>query len=45
MVSDLTIYATNTTISNLTTAIDNQFTLTTTYIDDEITLSKEYTDM
>ena len=37
-------YVNNTTLSTLTTAIDNQFVLTTTYVDDEILILKEYTD-
>jgi hypothetical protein len=34
----------NTTLSTLSTAIDEQFELTTTYIDDKITEQHEYTD-
>jgi hypothetical protein len=34
----------NTTLSTLSTAIDDQFELTTTYIDDKITEQHEYTD-
>jgi hypothetical protein len=37
-------YVTNTSLSTLSTAIDNQFELTTTYIDDKATEQKEYTD-
>ena len=37
-------FVNNTTLSTLTTAVDNQFELTTTYIDDKITEQHEYTD-
>jgi len=37
-------YVTNTTLSTLSTAIDDQFELTTTYIDEKITEQHEYTD-
>ncbi len=37
-------YVTNTSLSTLSTAIDNQFELTTTYIDDKATEQHEYTD-
>ncbi len=38
------IFVNNTTLSTLSTAIDNQFTLTTTYIDEQIVIQHEYTD-
>ena len=41
---DLTVYASNTTISTLTTAVDDQFETTITYIDDKATEQHEYTD-
>ncbi len=41
---DLPVYATNTTISILTTAVDDQFETTITYIDDKATEQHEYTD-
>ena len=37
-------FVNNTTLSTLSTAIDEQFELTTTYIDDKITEQQEYTD-
>ena len=37
-------YVTNTTLSTLSTTIDDQFELTTTYIDEKITKQQEYTD-
>ena len=37
-------YVNNTTLSTLSTAIDEQFETTTTYIDDKITEQHEYTD-
>jgi len=37
-------FVNNTTLSTLSTAIDEQFELTTTYIDDKITEQHEYTD-
>ena len=37
-------FVNNTTLSILSTAIDDQFELTTTYIDDKITEQHEYTD-
>ncbi len=43
--NDISIdYVNNTTWSTLSTAIDDQFELTTTYIDDKITEQHEYTD-
>ncbi len=37
-------FVNNTTLSTLSTAIDEQFELNTTYIDDKITEQHEYTD-
>jgi hypothetical protein len=37
-------FVNNTTLTNLSTEIDNQFELTTTYIDEKITEQQEYTD-
>ena len=37
-------YVNNTTLSTLSTAVDDQFETTITYIDDKITEQKEYTD-
>ena len=37
-------YVNNTTLSTLSTTIDDQFELTTTYIDEKITEQQEYTD-
>ena len=37
-------FVNNTTLSTLSTSIDEQFELTTTYIDDKITEQHEYTD-
>ena len=37
-------FVNNTTLSTLSTSIDDQFELTTTYIDDKITEQQEYTD-
>ncbi len=37
-------FVNNTTLSTLSTSIDDQFELNTTYIDDKITEQHEYTD-
>ena len=37
-------FVSNTTLSTITDAIDNQFTATTTYIDEQIVLQQDYTD-
>jgi len=37
-------FVNNTTLSTLSTSIDDQFELTTTYIDEKITEQQEYTD-
>jgi hypothetical protein len=43
--TDISInYVNNTTLSTLSTAIDDQFELTTTYTDDIITEQQKYTD-
>ena len=43
--NDISInYLNNTSLSTLSTAIDDEFTTTITYIDDKITEQEEYTD-
>ncbi len=37
-------FVTNTALSTLSNAIDDQFTLTTTYVDDQITFTTTYID-